>query len=387
MKELFNEYKDLVPKKILDELESNLPSNTKKGDVKRLLEILQTEYDTLQVDSGESVGLIAAESLGEQGTQVTLNTKHFQGVAELNITVGLPRIIEICDARKTLQTPLTDIFLAGKKWDQESVAKFAAKIKESSLDEVSDSFEVDMANATVKVNLNKEVSAQKSLRPSNVVKKLEKGLKNVAIKNDGDTILIKLQKEGNDLNKLYALKEQAKKVYVSGLKGIRQVLPIKKGDDYIIKVAGTNLKDMFKMEEIDATRTKSNDLYEIASVLGIEAARQLIIEEINAVIEEQGLNIDMRHVMLIADVMTSTGEVKGITRYGIVGEKSSVLARASFETPINHLVFASLHGEVDPLSSVVENVMINQPVPCGTGMAKLISTLRPKKEKIIETKK
>ena len=84
------------------------------------------------------------------------------------------------------------------------------------------------------------------------------------------------------------------------------------------------------------------------------------------------MNIDIRHIMLVADTMTAGGEVKGITRYGVVSEKASVLARASFETPIKHLINAAISGEEDPLSSVVENVMLNQPVPLGTGMTKLL---------------
>ncbi len=72
--------------------------------------------------------------------------------------------------------------------------------------------------------------------------------------------------------------------------------------------------------------------------------------------------------MLVADTMCISGKLNGITRYGVVREKSSVLARASFETPIKHIVNASLVGEVDDLNSVVENVMLNQAVPVGTGL-------------------
>ncbi len=198
------------------------------------------------------------------------------------------------------------------------------------------------------------------------------------MKNKENQLLLKLQKEGNDLNKLYLLKEQAKKVFVSGEKGIVQVLPMKKGDEYFVMTAGTNLKKILKWEEVDATRTKSNDLYETESLLGIEAARQLIVDEILREVEDQGLNIDVRHILLIADMMCLSGKLKGITRYGVVGEKSSVLARASFETPIRHMINASMRGERDPLTSVIENVMINQPIPTGTGMPKLYTTLTAK---------
>ena len=125
------------------------------------------------------------------------------------------------------------------------------------------------------------------------------------------------------------------------------------------------------MEEVDAYRTTTNNIFEIEQVLGIEAARQSIINEIFKVIESQGLNVDVRHIMLVADTMCVSGTLKGITRYGVVSDKSSVLARASFETPIKHIINAALVGEVDNLDSVVENVMINQAIPIGTGLPSL----------------
>ena len=374
MEELFKEYDGIIPQPLLDKMRESLPEKTKKTDVKKFLEKLKEEYESAQVEAGESVGLVAAESLGEQGTQMTLNTKHFQGVAELNITVGLPRIIEVFDARKTLRTPLMEVYLKGKKWTAESVANFAAQLKETTLEELSDGFEVDLAEATVIVQLNPEALAQRSVRPTTIAKRLEKLLKNLVTKTQDHTLYLKLQKEGTDLNKLFTLKEQAKKLYVSGEKGISQVLPMKKGDEYFIMTAGTSLKKVLKLEEVDATRTKSNDLYEIESLFGIEAVRQLVIEEIMRVVEDQGLNIDLRHIMLVADMMCASGKIKGITRYGVVGEKSSVLARASFETPIRHLINAAVRAEEEPVTIVIENVMINQPIPSGTGMPRLVTT-------------
>ena len=136
------------------------------------------------------------------------------------------------------------------------------------------------------------------------------------------------------------------------------------------------MKEVFKQDYVDKKRTTSNNIFEIMGFLGIEAGRQAIINEVYKVIENQGLNVDIRHIMLVADTMTFTGQVRGITRYGVVSEKSSVLARASFETPIKHIVAASLVGEIDPLNSVIENVMLNQPVPVGTGLPGLITKVK-----------
>ena len=135
---------------------------------------------------------------------------------------------------------------------------------------------------------------------------------------------------------------------------------------------------MLQLPEADAYKTTTNNIFEIEQVLGIEAARQAIINEVFKVIESQGLNVDVRHIMLVADTMCISGSVKGITRYGVVSEKASVLARASFETPIKHIINAALVGEVDELNSVVENVMINQPVPVGTGLPDLVTRVKAK---------
>ena len=123
---------------------------------------------------------------------------------------------------------------------------------------------------------------------------------------------------------------------------------------------------------IDVDRIVSNDLHETTKILGIEAARQLIIEELNRVVNSQGLAIDKKHAMLVADTMTASGVVKGITRMGIIGDKNSILARASFETPVKQFVQATKTGKKDELKSVIENIILNQPVPVGTGLPGLL---------------
>ena len=137
-------------------------------------------------------------------------------------------------------------------------------------------------------------------------------------------------------------------------------------------LSSTNLKEILKVKGIDAERIKTNDLYEIRESFGIEAARNAIITEIKSVIQQQGLDIDIRHLRLVSDAMTSSGEIKGVTRMGIISQKSSILARASFETPIKQFVNATVKGSKDKLTSVVENIILNQPVPIGTGLPGLM---------------
>ncbi|MFB0557900.1 MAG: DNA-directed RNA polymerase subunit A'', partial [Candidatus Bathyarchaeia archaeon] len=123
------------------------------------------------------------------------------------------------------------------------------------------------------------------------------------------------------------------------------------------------------------TRTTTNDIHEIAKILGIDAARNALIKEAHSVLEEQGLDVDVRHVMLVSDIMTNSGEVQQIGRHGISGEKSSVLARAAFELTIQHLVNAAIKGETDPLKGVIENIIVGQSMPLGTGSVELFMNM------------
>ncbi len=306
-------------------------------------------------------------------THNTLNTFHFAGVAELNVTVGLPRLIEIFDARKTPSTPRMEVFLKTKySHDPKLARKVATQIKETKLKEIATEFSINLAKASVEIKLDYKRMKDLGLKETELITILSQNTKNVNIKIERENLVFYPKLKEYDLGEVFKLKEKAKDSYISGVKGITQVLPMKKDNEFMILCAGSNLKDMLKIDEIDEKRTITNDIVEIQDVLGIEAARQSIINEALKVIEDQGLDIDVRHLMFLADVMTVTGTVKGITRSGITSEKESVLARASFETPIKHIINAALIGEHDPLNSVVENVILNQPVPLGTGLPRLI---------------
>lgn len=373
MDEIFQEYKDLLPISILEEIKSQTPKGIAKTKLKKVLDIAVEEYNTMQVEAGECVGIISAESIGEPGTQMTLNTFHFAGVSEMNVTTGLPRIIEVLDGSQSLRTPMMEIYLQEPYKNGVDIKKAAQLIKETTLQDIAAEFIINIAEGVIEVKLDEEKMKVLSLNLDKVHKLLDASLKGIGVKIKDSLLLVKPKGKDVSVNELYKLKEKAKTIYVSGVKGITQVLPVKRGEEFVIVTAGTNLKSVFELEFVDSAKTISNDIFEIYHVLGIEATREAVVREVFKIITEQGLNVDVRHLMLVADTMCVTGGLKGITRYGIVSQKSSVLAKASFETPIKHIINASLIGEKDELSSVVENVMINQPVPVGTGLLKLIT--------------
>ena len=191
-----------------------------------------------------------------------------------------------------------------------------------------------------------------------------------------------------DFKAMYKVKETLRKTIVSGMKGISHVIVAKRDKDFVILTAGSNLKEILEMKGVNSNRVFTNNLHETAEVLGIEAARQLIVNEIDKVLEGQGLDINERHSDLIADAMTSTGLVKGVTRMGIISNKASIFARAAFETPDKQFVNATIQGKKDVLSSVIENIMLNQPVPVGTGLpGLLVKVTGPLVDKKLEKEK
>ena len=375
MDKLMNEYTDRLPKKILEDIQDYVD---KKGGInqaklKKVLDNTVVEYENARIHPGEAVGVISAESIGEPGTQMTLNTFHFAGVAEMNVTLGLPRIIEILDGRKNLQTPAMEIYLNAPYSKGKDIKEFALSLKETKLSDIALEFSISLVESEIEVKLDKEKMKSLNLTNTNVVNSISKQLKGFTIKDNKELIILKSRAKEEALNEVYKAKEKIKNIHIMGVKGISQVLPVKRNDEFIIMTSGSNLSEVLQIDGVDSHRTTTNNIFEIQEVLGVEAARQAIIDEVFNVIENQGLNVDVRHIMLVADTMCVLGMIKGITRYGVVSEKSSVLARASFETPIKHIINAALVGENDTLNSVIENVMLNQPVPIGTGVPKLVT--------------
>ena len=341
------------------------------------------EHLKKEVSPGEAIGLIAAQSFGESSTQMVLNTFHMAGVAEMQVTTGLPRIIEIFDARKKPSSPNMEIYLEKEYNNEESAKDFAERIKEVKLKEISSSINLDFGEKSIQITLDKDSLKKLGL----TVKKVVERLNELGFGIEESASSIKLNASEYTFREIYQLKEKLKNTIISGIKGIEQILIVKRNKDFVISTLGTNLKEILKLKEVNKDKIFSNDLHEVAGIFGIEAARQLIINEIKEVLDSQGLDINIRHLKLAADAMTNSGEVKGVTRMGIIAQKSSILARATFETPIRQFVNAIIKGSTDKLESVIENIILNQPVPVGTGLPGLMvnvigSLKKEEKEKI-----
>ncbi|MEM4558006.1 MAG: DNA-directed RNA polymerase subunit A'', partial [Desulfurococcaceae archaeon] len=150
----------------------------------------------------------------------------------------------------------------------------------------------------------------------------------------------------------------------------------RRGDEYVIIAEGSNLEEVMKIPGVNWRKIYTNNIHEVEKVLGIEAARMAIIKEIKNTLDDQGLDVDIRHIMLLADIMTWTGHIRQIGRMGIAGEKPSVLAKATFETTVQKLVESAFAGEEDKLLGITENIIIGQIVPVGTGIVQVFMNPR-----------
>src|SRR5207244_9379366 len=172
--------------------------------------------------------------------------------------------------------------------------------------------------------------------------------------------VIKLAIPGEpDAQTLLALKNKLLNTRVKGVPDIERVTIVKQDEEWVIQTAGSNLSKVVAVEGVDLTRITTNNVYEIWQTLGIEAARTALIKEITNTLEEQGLEVDTRHIMLVADLMTSKGYLQQIGRHGIAGTKTSVLARAAFEITVPTIAKAALEGQIETLRGVTENGLVS----------------------------
>ncbi|MGD1004411.1 MAG: DNA-directed RNA polymerase subunit A'' [Methanoregulaceae archaeon] len=373
-----------LPVKTKDQLRTFLDGKEiTDSQFKQILERVIREYQSTRIEACEAVGIIAAQSIGEPGTQMTMRTFHYAGVAEINVTLGLPRLIEIMDARKEPSTPTMTIYLEPEYAnDRDRAREVSWKIEAAPLHEFGD-ITTDMEKMQVVVNINTKVCEKRKIASKEVMEKAPKNIRDrrhyrdFEHEIDEESARITFSpKDPESYQNLFQLAEHVRNVIVQGIDDIERVVVRKETGEYILYTEGSNLKDVFDVVGVDTTRTRTNNISECASVLGIEAARNAIIFEALSTLGEQGILVDVRHIMLVADMMCMDGEVKQIGRHGIAGEKESVLSRAAFEVTVNHLLDAAVANEIDELSGVTENVIVGQPIQLGTGDVKLIA-LKP----------
>lgn len=321
----------------------------------------------------EAVGVVAAQSIGEPGTQMTMRTFHYAGVAE-HVPTGLPRLIELVDAKKEPKKPLIDVYLKSEhKRTQTAAEKIAKELSMVTVSNVA-KVEDDLANRKILIVFNEKDASALSVTFTMLHKALEKFSKNLRVKEHKILIKVKPSETGDkavNARVVRRLTNRIRDTVVKGIRGIYRAVVIRGKDEYFVRAAGSNIIDAIAHPAVDPKRIYTNNLREIERVFGIEAARNAMVKEIQDVMDMQKLYVDIRHIMLIADAMCYSGSITSIGRHGLSGQKTGVLGRAAFEETVKHLIHASAFAEEDNLMGVTENIIVGQTVPVGTGKIKL----------------
>ncbi len=346
-----------------------LKSGLSRAGVERVCQQVLDLYDRAKVEPGQAVGVVTAQSIGEPGTQMTLRTFHFAGIRERNVTLGLPRLIELVDARKKPNTPTMDIYLkedlAGSKDKAIEVAKNVLQTKISYL--VADT-ETDYAT-WIRLNFRGARMKDRSITVEDVAAALASNKK--FKEEPGELhLLLRLTNE-LDSSAVIALRNRVLNVTVKGVPDVARVAVVEKDGQWSIRTTGSNFSKILEVSGIDKKNVRTNNVFEIGQTLGIEAARNSIIRELAATLEDQGLEVDIRYIMLVADLMCSRGHMQQIGRHGVAGTKDSVLARAAFEITVPTIAHAALAGETERLKGVTENVIVGSNIPIGSGTVDL----------------
>ena len=425
---LLREY--LSPKKMLKTHKLN------KVAFDYLIENIKLDFGKCVVSVSEMVGIIAAQSIGEPATQMTLNTFHFAGVSsKSNVTRGVPRLKELLHISKNPKLPSTNIYLdQAYKYDKSKSQALLNKIELTSLKDIVKSINIYYDPDDENTNIEEDREMLKVYKIFNEIDPTirEEGVgsewiirfefdkqdminKNITMEeiyhkinlyygneiscvysddNSNKLIfrirLIKFKKDVNDkINDLNILKQLSinmrEKVIIKGINNITNVSmykninnfeledgSYKQKEEWVLSTAGINILEIMTIPGVDFTRTYSNDIYEIYETLGIEAARTVLMSEIREVIDASGNYVNFRHLSLLCDIMTNRGSLMSIDRFGINRGNIGPLAKCSFEETTDQLFKASIFGEVDHLNGVSSNIMMGQIPPCGTGDSSII---------------
>ena len=309
-------------------------------------------------------------------THNTMNTFHYAGVAEIDVTQGLPRLIELVDARKEPDTPMMTVHLADEyATNREKAHEVVWNIEATKILQLGD-VSTNVADMVVQVALNEETLMERWPTvddPLVVAEEIAETIEGeLGVETTQRDLVVQFGPEEPSYRDLLQLVEELREIVFKGIEEVSRVVIRKEetadGDEFVLYTEGSAFGDALEIEGVDASRTTCNNIHEIYRNLGVEAARESLIDETMNTLEEQGLDdVNIRHLMLVADIMTNEGTIESIGRHGISGSKDSVLARAAFEVTVSHLLDAAIHGEVDDLNGVTENVIVGKPIKLGTG--------------------
>ncbi len=336
------------------------------------------KFLTTLVPIYEPVGILVAHSMGEPATQLILRTKHYAGAAEVSIGSGIERFEELVDARAKTRNPVMTLFIKkGFPSDDKALNSYIRDIihrKFTDIADIKEDLNGHKIRITYKKDMLKKLDIDSSIikeRIKTIVKVKPQDIENGLEYTFSDVTLATIRK--------YFLK--ISDMSILGIDGVSDAIITKENDEIVISTKGTNFKQALGLEFVDGARSYTNDIFETYKVLGIEAARNLLVKEISKVYKVSDILCDIRHIFLLADSMCFDGSVKGVVRTGIVSTKASPLARAAFEQTEKVIFDAAFNGELETFSGVVENVMAGLPIKVGVGKIEVLMDFNVSKDK------
>ena len=464
--EKLKELEGLLKRKVMDEMSlifksllysylspKVLVKNKKMSSIafEHLINMIKVKYNSSFIPCGEMVGAIAAQSIGEPATQMTLNTFHFAGVgSKSNVTRGVPRLKELLHISKNIKSPSVTVYLKEEYADDINKAQIVANnLEYTLLKDIVNSSSIYFDPSDDKTSIEEDNDFMNIYKVFNEIDPVETDIeskwvlrfefdrrelmnKNISMDdiyiaifsmykdevsshysddNSGKIIFrmrVKIDGVKNDNRDIIFLKNFEKNMLESVvIKGINKIESVslrqdknntvyeegdyKMKEKWVLDTDGTNLIEILSHPLVDATRTYSNDIVEVYQLLGIDAAKKLLLKEINEVIDFSGNYVNYRHLSLLCDTMTNKGNLMSIDRFGINRDRDiGPLAKCSFEETTEQIFKASIFGEIDKLEGVSANIMMGQIIPCGTGESEVLLdemkllNVKPKKKKIIK---
>ncbi|AJV00403.1 Rpo21p [Saccharomyces cerevisiae YJM1387] len=395
-----------------------------------VLSNIEAQFLRSVVHPGEMVGVLAAQSIGEPATQMTLNTFHFAGVASKKVTSGVPRLKEILNVAKNMKTPSLTVYLEpGHAADQEQAKLIRSAIEHTTLKSVTIASEIyydpDPRSTVIpedeeiiqlhfslldeeaeqsfdqqspwllRLELDRAAMNDKDLTMGQVGERIKQTFKNdlfVIWSEDNDEKLIircrvvrpkslDAETEAEEDHMLKKIENtMLENITLRGVENIERVVMMKydrkvpsptgeyvKEPEWVLETDGVNLSEVMTVPGIDPTRIYTNSFIDIMEVLGIEAGRAALYKEVYNVIASDGSYVNYRHMALLVDVMTTQGGLTSVTRHGFNRSNTGALMRCSFEETVEILFEAGASAELDDCRGVSENVILGQMAPIGTG--------------------
>ncbi|TVU00263.1 hypothetical protein EJB05_54316 [Eragrostis curvula] len=407
---------------------------------------IESRFLQSKVAPGEMIGCIAAQSIGEPATQMTLNTFHYAGVSAKNVTLGVPRLREIINVAKKIKTPSLSVYLKPEVNQDKKLAKnVQCALEYTTLRSVTHATEIwydpdplgtiidedvefvrsyyEMPDENIdpdkispwllRIELNRDMMVDKKLSMAGIAEKISRefgdDLQCIFSDDNADKLILRLRITNDDAGKeeiqdesseddLFLKKIESNMLTEMTLRGIPDINKVfikemkdtkfdgidgfLSKEEWTLDTEGVNLLAVMCHENVDATRTTSNHLIEVIEVLGIEAARRTLLDELRKVISFDGSYVNYRHLAILCDTMTYRGHLMAITRHGINRNDTGPLMRCSFEETVDILLDAAVYAESDYLRGVTENIMLGQLAPIGTGGCELFLNDRMLQEAI-----